>query len=89
MLVKLTCKDNQPWYVNPNHVVSLIPTSNGATMVITDFESDYINSCVVVLEALDEVAAKLNGVSSRHFDKALAMAIEYEQRRQSPNVEAK
>ncbi len=62
MLVKFTCeKGNDPWYVNADHVVSLIPTVDGATMIITDYESDRIHSCVVVIGTLDEVAAKLNG----------------------------
>ena len=50
-------------------------------MIVTDYESDRIHSRVVVIGALDEVAAKLNAVSSKHFDKALAMVIQYEQRR--------
>lgn len=80
MLVKFTCdKGKDQLYVNPDHVVSLIPTVDGATMIVTD--SDHIHSRVVVIGSLEEVAAKLNGVSNKAFDKALAMVIEWEQRR--------
>ena len=82
MLVKFTCdKGKDQLYVNPDHVVSLIPTVDGATMIVTDYESDHIHSRVVVIGSLEEVAAKLNGVSNKAFDKALAMVIEWEQRR--------
>lgn len=61
MLVKLTCEDDEPWYVNPDHVMSLIPAKEGKTLVMLPYESSFARDNVIVLGCIDEVAAKLNG----------------------------
>lgn len=61
MLVKLTAEGDQPWYVNPDHVMSLIEAKDGKTLVMLPYESTFARYHVIVLGNIDEVAAKLNG----------------------------
>ena len=77
MLVKFTRHDNLAVAVRASDAVCLKEMSRDGCCRI------YLRTGqeVGVLGTLDEVAAKLNGVSSRHFEKALAMAIDYEQRK--------
>ena len=82
--------------VNPAHVKTLRPMTEqegpygqrksfavaGQTLIeysVLSNEDELFTDTVI--GTLDEVAAKLNAVSSKHFEKALAMAIEFDQRR--------
>jgi len=59
-LIRLTRTQERVVYVNPEHVVQVMPHSSGGTLLIFTAMSNEANSLVVV-EDIDFVVAELRG----------------------------
>jgi Uncharacterized protein, possibly involved in motility len=56
-MIKLTLRDGTPWYVNPDHIISIGCINGGTTVELTtDIETDAVRH---VTETPEEVARKV------------------------------